>query len=86
MVFIEPLDLENILINSLAGSIEIFTFLAFIAIGIITTTLRIPKSITMALLALFAVMLGDYFPPIYLLIVVIAGLVAANATAKIITR
>ena len=86
MVFIEPLDLENILINSLAGSIEIFTFFAFIAIGIITTTLRIPKSITMALLALFAVMLGDYFPPIYLLIVVIGGLVAANATAKIITR
>lgn len=86
MVFYEPLDLESILINSLAGSLEIFTFIAFIAIGIITTMLRIPKLISMALLALFAVILGDYFPPIYLLIVVIAGLVAANATSKIITR
>jgi len=86
MTFIQPLDFESILINSLAGSIEIFTFLAFVMIGILTTILRIPKSISMALLALFAVMLGDYFPPIYLLIVVIAGLVAANATAKLITR
>ena len=66
MTFIEPLDLERILINNLAGSVEIFMFIAFIAIGAITT--------------------ADFFPAIYLLTVVIAGMIAANAMTKIITR
>ncbi len=86
MTFVEPLDLQRILINNLAGSVEIFMFIAFIAIGAVTTAMKIPRSITMVLLGLFAVILADFFPAIYLLTVVIAGMIAANAMAKIITR
>ena len=86
MTFVEPLDLERILINTLAGNVEIFMFLAFIAIGATTTLMRIPKSMTLVLLGLFAVFLSDYFPAIYLLAVVIAGMIAANAVSKIITK
>jgi hypothetical protein len=86
MTFIEPLDLQRILVNSLAGSMEIFMFIAFVAIGAMTAIMKIPKSITMILLGLFAVILADYFPAIYLITVVIAGMIAANAIAKIVTR
>ncbi len=88
MTFVEPLDLERILINNLAGSTEIFLFISFIAIGAMTAMMRIPKSITLALLGLFSVILASegFAQPIYLLTVVIAGMVAANAIAKIVTR
>ena len=86
MTFVEPLDLERILINNLAGSVEIFMFIAFVAIGAMTAMMRIPKSITMVLLGLFAVMFADFFPAIYLLTIVLAGMIAANAMAKIVTR
>jgi hypothetical protein len=86
MTFTEPLDFQRILINNLAGSSEIFMLISFIAVGIVTAALKIPRLATMVLLGLFAVMFADYFPAIYLLTVVIAGMVAANATAKIITR
>ncbi|KKN08061.1 hypothetical protein LCGC14_1060600 [marine sediment metagenome] len=86
MTFVEPLDLQRILINNLAGSVEIFMFIAFITIGAMTATMRIPKSITLVLLGLFAVILADFFPAIYLITVVIAGMIAANAMAKIVTR
>lgn len=86
MTFVEPLDLQRILINNLAGSTEIFMFIAFIAIGATTAMLKIPRLASMVLLGLFAVMFADFFPAIYLLTVVIAGMIAANATAKLITR
>ncbi len=86
MTFVEPLDLQRILINNLAGSVEIFMFISFIAIGAMTAMMKIPKSLTLALLGLFAVILSEFFPAIYLLTVVIAGMIASNAMAKIITR
>lgn len=86
MAFIQPLDLQSILINSLAGSPEIFLFLAFVAIGALTTILKIPKTMTMVLLGLFAVIMADFFPAIYLLVIVIAGMISANAVSKLITR
>ena len=50
MTFVEPLDLQRILINNLAGSVEIFMFISFIAIGAMTEMMRIPKYITLTLL------------------------------------
>ncbi|KKL60221.1 hypothetical protein LCGC14_2207480 [marine sediment metagenome] len=86
MTFFEPLDLQGILINSLAGSIEIFMFIAFISIGAITASLKIPKSVTLVFLGLFAVILADFFPALYLLVVVIAGMTASHAISKVVTR
>ncbi len=86
MTFFEPLDLQGILINSLAGSTEIFMFLAFVTIGGMASVLRIPRGATIILLALFAVIFADFFPAIYLLVVVIAGMLSANAVSRVITR
>ncbi len=86
MTFFEPLDLQPILINSLSGSVEIFMFLAFITIGGMASVLKIPKMATLILLGLFAVMFANFFPTIYLIVVVIAGMVSANAISKVITR
>ena len=88
MTFVEPLDLERILINNLAGSAEIFIFMAFITIGAVTASLRIPKSITLVLLGLFSVILANqgFAQPIYLLSVVIVGMIASNVISRIIVR
>ena len=86
MTFFEPLDLQGILINSLAGSVEIFMFIAFIAIGGVASALKIPRSITLVLFGLFAVILADFFPALYLLVIVIAGMISAHAISKVVTR
>lgn len=86
MTFFEPLDLKGILFNSLAGSVEIFMFIAFIAIGAATSALRIPKSVTLVFFGLFAIILADYFPALYLLVIVIAGMTSAHAISKVVTR
>ena len=86
MTFFEPLDLKGILINSLAGNVEIFMFMAFVAIGGITAALKIPRSVTLVFLGLFAVILADYFPALYLIVVVIAGMTASHSISKVVTR
>ena len=86
MTFVEPLDFERILINNLAGTVEIFIFISFIAIGAAASAMKIPKSLTMTLMAIFTIVLAGTFPALYLLTVFIAGLIATNAVAKIITR
>ena len=86
MTFFEPLDLQGILINSLSGSVEIFTFMAFIALGATTAALKIPKSVSLVFFGLFAMILSNFFPGFYLLVVVMTGMIVTHAISKVVTR
>ena len=86
MTFVEPLDLQRIFINNLAGSIEIFIFLAFIAIGAACSLMRIPNTVTMILLLFFGIILAGVYPAMYVLVVLIAGLAITKYVSKFITR
>lgn len=75
MAFIEPLDLKTLLVNHLAGNIEVFAFLAFIAISAAAGYFRMKNMIFLALIVLFNVMLADYLGGIYLIVLTITAIV-----------
>ena len=84
MTYIQPLDLKNILVTNLAGSMNIFIFLALITIAALAGRFRMPNSIALSMFALFAVLLAVYIPGIYFLIICIGGMVIFYGIGKII--
>ena len=73
--FIEPLNLECLIVNMFAGSTVIFTFLSFIFIAGMAAYFRMNNTIALSMLILFAVLMPFYIGlNIYALIIVLVGL------------
>ena len=79
MTWNEPLALENLFINTLAGSTTIFTFIAIIAISIVCARFRVPDKIFWMILVVFAALFGAYIGGLYLLVIIILGLIIYEA-------
>ena len=75
MIFIEPLELRYWLINTLSGSIDVFTFLVMIIIASLAARFRMNGFLTLLVLVLFAVMLSAYVKGLYLLAMVVVSMV-----------
>ncbi|GAG28063.1 unnamed protein product [marine sediment metagenome] len=75
MAFVEALNLRYWLINTLSGSIEIFSFLAMIIIAGLAARFRMNGFLTVLMLGLFAVMLSQYMAGIYILVILITSLI-----------
>ena len=87
MAFVEPLDLETMLVNTLAGSIEIFTFIAFIAIAAVAARFKMPNLIVFIMFSVFAIFMANFIGnSFYLVIMIFAGLMIFNIISKIISR
>ena len=71
MAFIEPLDLWNILVNNLAGSVEIFVGIAFIFIVGLAAYFRMTNFTTLILMGLFFLMLAPFIGTVYALLVIL---------------
>ena len=82
--FIEPLNLECLLINTFAGSMEIFMFISIIVIAMIGAYFRMINWIMLVMFGLFAIFMGAYFEGIYFLVVLITGLILAYIISKIV--
>jgi len=82
MAFTEVLNLEKILVSYLAGSMEVFFFLAIIAITWIAAKYRMPNAILAVLLGLFVVLMTNYFSMMYMLVIILAALFMYFALAK----
>ena len=86
MTFIQPLDLQNILVNYLSGSMEIFMFLAFIVVCILAAKLRMPNSVALVMFALLAVFLANYYQGIFFLVILISGVAVFWGIGSLIKR
>jgi len=84
MVFVEPLDLQSIFINTLAGTTEIFTFLAFIVVAALAAFFKMPNTITLAMFALFSVLMAQYLGGVFMLVVLIVGLITFFIVARLV--
>ncbi len=82
-MFIEPLDLQLLLLNSFAGTTEIFTFVAIIVISVLAGMFRMNNKVYLAMIALFGVMLSEFIGGLYILIILFAGLIIFWAIARI---
>lgn len=56
MVFHQPLELKYWLVNTLSGSAEIFIFVSMIAIASLAAYFRMPNSIALMMIVIFAFM------------------------------
>ena len=62
MAFIQPLDLQTILVNMLAGSNEIFIALVMISISGLAAFFHMDNIITLIMLGLFFIIMSVFAP------------------------
>ena len=80
-----PLNLEYILVNSFAGSMEIFFFIAAIAIAYMAARMRMPNIVTLMMGALFMVLMASLtgFTSLYLITILLVAIMFFFIVKKI---
>lgn len=81
-----PLNLECILVNTFAGSMELFTLLMVIFIAGVGAYFRMVNVTVLLMFALFAVIMAQYMQGIYFLVVVVAGLLVSFGINRVIKQ
>jgi len=82
--WIEPLNLECLLVNTFTGSIELFIFIMLIFIAGLGAYFRMMNYTILIMFGLFAIFMSHYMSGIYFLAVLIAGLVVSFGIGKIV--
>ena len=82
--YLQPLNLECLLVNTFAGTMDIFIFIALIAIAAMGASFRMINATMLIMFVLFAVLMSQWMSGIYFLVVLIAGLVVMFGIGKII--
>lgn len=87
MAYINPLDLEQLFINTFAGGTGIFVFLVLIFLAGLAASFRMSNTNVLLMLGLFVVMMTPIIAGvqgIFMLIVLIAGIIIALALNRIV--
>jgi len=66
-----PLGLENLLVNTVAGNYEIFVALFVIFLAAVAGKFQMPKSIFITMLALFGIMFAQLIDGLYLIVLLL---------------
>ena len=82
--WIEPLDLECLLVNNLAGSADIFAVLSIMFIAGLGAYFRMLNGTLFIMIAIYSMLMMKFFTGTFLLIVLIGGLVGAYGILKLI--
>ena len=83
MVYVQPLDFQNLLIGTLSGSSFIFMILALIAISFVAARLRMNNILFGIMVALFVIIMGAWLQEIYAFGIVIIGIAVFYIYSKI---
>ncbi len=81
--FIKPLNLECLLVNTFAGTWEIFIFVGLIMIATIGAYFRMLNSTMLIMFVLFGLFMQQYMGGIYFLAVMLTGLVVMYGLGKL---
>lgn len=85
MTWVQPLDLQTLLINTLSGSMDIFLGLALVFMAGLAAYLRIPDAIALILIGVFFIIMSPFIGNGYMiLIILIATLLVYFAIAKLV--
>jgi len=76
MIFqiIQPLDLETIFVNHLAGSMKIFFFLILIVFAYLAAKFRMPNQVFLILMAVFIIFMANFYSLLYTILIFLSGL------------
>ena len=85
MAWVEPLDLQTNLINTLSGSNDIFIGLALVFLSGFAAYFKFENRDTLLLLGLFFIVMSPWFGNVYVIpIIVIAMLLAYFGISRIV--
>jgi hypothetical protein len=85
--FINPLDLQCLLVNTLAGSLTIWLFLMIIVIFAMAAYFKMTNIIALTSIALFIVIMSNWVDRgVYILLVIVASLISFYSITKLLTR
>jgi len=82
--FIQPLDLESIFINHLAGTGRIFIFISVIIIATLAGRFRMSNTIAGVMFVLFTIILSAFMPDMFFLALLLAGMAIFYGLGRII--
>ena len=80
----QPFDLQMLLVNTLAGNLIIFTFLAIFVIAGMSAKFRMPALITGMGMLLFAILMGQWIPDFLIITSVAAAFIIGNIIGRIV--
>jgi len=84
--WVEPLNLQCILVNNFAGSMEIFMLIMVIAIAMMGAYFRMINMVILVMFGLFSAIMAQYVEGIYFLVILIAGLFVSFSIGRIVKR
>lgn len=81
---IEPLNLQVILVNYLAGSMVIFYFLILGFFAYLGARFRMPNQVFLILMAVFTIMMAGYgLEPMAVIVIILSGIFIYYAFSEI---
>lgn len=88
MAIIDPLDLQTLLVNTFAGGVELFMFIAFLAITSLAAKFRMPSIVLFIAFSGFVVMMMSFLlsviAGVYMLIILLVGVISWGAISNIV--
>ena len=83
MTLNSPLDLVKVFIVDVAGTPEIFSFVALVFVGMIMGKMNFNNTEALIFFALFGVIMSSYLTGLYVMINLIVGLIIYYQIAKV---
>jgi uncharacterized membrane protein len=84
MGFGNYLDLQDLFINELAGSVAVFLALALIAIFYCAARFRMPNMVTIGTLTVFLLFMSPFIGGLLALVLLVVGIFFSLALSKIV--
>jgi len=82
--FIKPLDLECLLVNTFAGTMDIFIFLSMIFIAGVGAYFKMMNTTFLVMFAVFAVIMAQFMSGVFFLVILIAGFISFVGLSKMV--
>jgi hypothetical protein len=76
MTFINPLDLQQLFVNTFAGNMVIFTLIAFIVIAALSARFQMSNLMTLIMFVIFAAIMESFLNlgALWVLIILLVGM------------
>ena len=82
MTLNSPFDLKSIFVVDLAGTPEIFSFVAIIVVGWVIGKFKFDNTEALVTFALFTVIMSAYLPALYVIVNLLVGIIVYYQLSK----
>jgi len=81
---VQPLDLQTIFVNYVAGSMAIFFFLTILVFAYLAARFRMPNQVFLILIAIFVIFMANFYSLLYVLLIFLVGIFFYQIISRVI--